>query len=160
MISVKLRDKIDKLFENLPQPKCPGGDASDLLDILAGITDLSVKDLNLYQAQLNSWYNYYLGQAAKKKDDIIESEHEFDDVQTVEMESIDNKLYKSVSERKSKALENNIFLKNLRDNIDLEKGINRRLEMLEKVIEKSMFTINSEIKRRSEMLKGKEHGYF
>ena len=158
---MRIRDKIDKEFKEkgLPEPRKPKKDGSQLFDILEGISNLADPDVVSYQAQLNAWFNYYIYQTVKKKHEIIELEDEYNELLYKEMDLIDSKLYKTVGERTAKALEQNDSLKGLKKELNLQKEKHRRLESLEKIFDKTLYTVSREITRRIEIIRGRDGNY-
>jgi len=163
MILVRLRDRIDSEFisKNLPEPHTPKSDSTKLFDYIEGISDLSDNELVEYQSKLNAWYNFYVYQTIKKRHEIAELETNYDDYLFKVLDQIDNKKYKTISERKAKAIELDSKLKDTRNNLMFEKEKARRLESLEKIIDKTLYTVSREFTRRLEIIKGKDgyHGH-
>ncbi len=160
---MKLRSRIDNEFleKNLPEPHTPTSDSTQLFDNVESISDLSDNELVKYQSKLNAWYNFYVYQTIKKRHETAELETEYEDLLYKILDSIDNKKYKTISERRAKALEYDPKLKSMRDNLIFEKEKTRRLEGLEKIIDKTLYTVSREFTRRLEIIKGKDgyHGH-
>jgi len=158
---MKIRDQIDKEFRDkgLPEPRKPKLDGSELFEILEHISTISDTDVVNYQAQLNAWFNYYIYQTVKKKHEIIELEDEFNEILYREMDLIDSKLYKTVGERTAKALDQNDKLKEIKTELNLQIEKHRRLEALEKIFDKTLYTVSREITRRIEIIRGRDGNY-
>jgi len=104
--------------------------------------------LSKYSATLNEWYNFFTDQGVKKKIELMELESQFNDILYGELERIDVKQYKTISERRQKAVAQNEVLKKLDEKINFEKGKLMYLENLEKILDKSMYTVSRELTRR------------
>jgi hypothetical protein len=75
------------------------------------------------------------------------------------MDLIDSKLYKTVGERTAKALDQNDKLKEIKTELNLQREKHRRLEALEKIFDKTLYTVSREITRRIEIIRGRDGNY-
>jgi len=157
---VKLRQRIEDEYKkyDLPTPSYPGKDR-DLIDRLKEVPVMNDNDLRDYQIRLNAFWNYYTFQAIQKKHEITELEYEYDMALYYELENVDNKLYKTIKEREHKALNQNTALKELYENLLDVRAKQKTLEGLEKIFDKTLYTVSREITRRIEIMKGKDGHY-
>jgi hypothetical protein len=147
----QMRELIAAEFKakNLPVPRKPKSDAVDkVFELLDSITMIDGATLSKYSATLNEWYNFFTDQGVKKKIELMELESQFNDILYGELERIDVKQYKTISERRQKAVAQNEVLKKLDEKINFEKGKLMYLENLEKILDKSMYTVSRELTRR------------
>lgn len=154
---MKLRQRIsdDLKKYDLPTPSYPGKDR-DLLELLDKITSMGDKELSDYLVKLTAFWGYYSYQAVQKKHEITELEYEFDKGLYKELETVDAKIYKTINERKFKAMQQNIRLEELYEETLLQQEKHRDLEALEKVFDKTLYTVGREISRRKEIVKARE----
>lgn len=157
---MKLRQKIEDEYNRyeLPTPSYPGKDRN-LLDRLKDLPTMGDKELRDYQVKLNAFWNYYTYQAIQKKHEISDLEYEYDDALYVELENVDNKLYKTIKEREHKAIQQSETLRVIYNELREQRGKCRDIEGLERIFDKTLYTVSREITRRIEIMKGKDHNY-